>query len=599
MKKYKLILILTCISGMMASCKDDFLERAPLTNINDANFWKTDNDLKVYVNNLYNVATLLPNYLGESLSQGPYGEDAIRGSDSYASLNYNRRMNGETILPETGAGWGVADWLVLRNINYFMDHYKNAASPWNNVKQYVGEALVFRSIFYFNRVRTFGDVPWASTTVAMGSDLLYSGRTPRNIVVDSLLHDLDLAIEYLPARGSTAWNGRITKEVALAFQARVALYEGTWERYHNRKNTPFKVAGSDGTKYIKKAEEAAAALMALAQTNGYPALANVDVENGYWKLFNQKDYTSNKEVLFWRKYSLPEGLTHRWVGYTSNGGSYGVTKSMVDSYLCMDGKPIAVSPLYKGESDLKTVVTNRDPRLNQTIQVDDGKHLIWASPEMLFTTPAFEGPNDRVCATGYQLYKGHSADYSELFNGFSSTTGLIHFRYAEALLIYAEAKAELGTITQADLDKTVNALRKRVGMKEGLLNMSDITTDPNWEFNGISPLLQEIRRERKVELACEGFRVDDIFRWAAADELIAGKAPLGAMRNQWDNYPGVAPSFPAALKAIPINSQGYIAPYAKTLGETGYKFRLNRDYLSPIPTNEITINPALKQNPGW
>src|SRR5690606_36174744 len=117
--------------------------------------------------------------------------------------------------------------------------------------------------------------------------------------------------------------------------------------------------------------------------------------------------------------------------------------------------------------------------------------------------------------TGYQLYKGHTADYEELNNGVMSTSGLIYFRYAETLLIYAEAKAELGTITQEDLDMTINALRLRVGMDNGLLQMNNITFDPNWEFAGLSPILQEIRRVRKVELACEGFRSADIFRWAA------------------------------------------------------------------------------------
>ncbi len=597
MKKYRYISLLTCILVAMASCKDDFLERAPITNISDANYWKSENDLKIYTSNFYNLDDLLPRMISW-WSQGPYGEDAVNGSDTYCTIDYNRRMNGEYVLPASGGGWASSNWSTLRNINYFMDHYNSVNAPWDNIKQYVGEALFFRSIFYFNKIRTFGDVPWASTTVGLNSDLLFSERTPRNIVVDSLMHNLDQAVSYLPARGAGAWTGRVTKETALALQARIALYEGTWERYHAQKNTPFKVTGSDGTKLITKAAEAAGALIALAEQNGYPALDNINTENGYWLLFNQKDYSNHKEVLFWRKYSNAEGIYHRWIAYTSNGGSYGVTKSMIDSYLCTDGKPIAISPLYKGDDDLKTVVANRDPRLNQTIYVDDEKHLIWEDPELLFTLPVFEGANDFKCATGYQLYKGHTADWPERLNGFTSTSGLIYFRYAEALLIYAEAKAELGTITQADLDKTVNALRLRVGMNNGLLKIDDIAADPNWEFKGISPLLQEIRRERKVELACEGFRVDDVFRWAAADELIAGKKPLGAVRAQWE-APGTPASYLTAVKALPVNDAGYIAPYALFLGDAGYNFKTDRDYLLPIPTTELTLNPALSQNPGW
>ena len=178
------------------------------------------------------------------------------------------------------------------------------------------------------------------------------------------------------------------------------------------------------------------------------------------------------------------------------------------------------------------------------------------------------------------------------------TTGCIYFRYAETLLIYAEAKAELGTITQEDIDKTINALRTRVGMPG--LTISNITTDLNWEFTNLSPLLQEIRREREVELACEGFRRDDIFRWAAADELIVGHRPKGAKKQQWENYPDVTENFLAVVANLPVDNNGYIDPYAvyASMAE-GYKFQLDRDYLSPIPTNEITINPNLSQNPGW
>ena len=180
------------------------------------------------------------------------------------------------------------------------------------------------------------------------------------------------------------------------------------------------------------------------------------------------------------------------------------------------------------------------------------------------------------------------------------TQGAIYFRFAEVLLIYAEAKAELGTITQPDVDKTINLLRKRVGMTNGLLDISDITEDPNWEFKNLSPVLQEIRRERKVELACENFRKDDIFRWAAADELIVGHRPLGAKRAQWENYPGSTSSFKNAVMSLSVDENGYIDPYQKySAMAKGYNFNLDRDYLNPIPTDQLVLNPNLGQNPGW
>jgi hypothetical protein len=205
-------------------------------------------------------------------------------------------------------------------------------------------------------------------------------------------------------------------------------------------------------------------------------------------------------------------------------------------------------------------------------------------------------------------YKGFDGDVNttEATSGgnmSSPSAGTVYFRFAEALLIYAEARAELGEITQSDIDVTINRLRKRGGLPaEAMLNMSSITTDPNWEFGSyLSPLLQEIRRERKVELACEGFRVNDIYRWAAADELIRGFLPQGATWEQWRNYPNTHPDFPPAWAALPVDDQGYIAPFKSfnPVNTTGYKFNLSRDYLLPIPTNELSLNKQLGQNPGW
>jgi hypothetical protein len=447
-------------------------------------------------------------------------------------------------------------------------------------------------------LRNFGDVPYVTRVLQNDSEALYEGRTPRNVLVDSLMRDMDIAVEYLPERTAT-WTGRLTKETAMLLQARIALYEGTWEKHHAAKNTPFKVAGEDGSKFIRKAAEVSAALMKIAKANGNTALANVGADWGYANLFNQTNYNTNKEMLLWREYSQPDGLNNRWGYYSWAGASRGVTKRMVDSYLCADGLPIAASPLYKGDATLKTLVTNRDPRLNQTICVDDGQHVQFKEDNTFFSFPKFGGIVEEMCPTGYQLYKGHG-QLSSQRTGFSTPVGWIYFRYAEALLIYAEARAELGEITQDDIDQTVNALRARVGMTGGLLRMNSITPDPNWEFPALSPILNEIRRERKVELACEGFRVNDIFRWAAADELIKGYKPQGAVWEQWNGFTWDA-AYRDGWNALDRDAQGYILPYAKypAVSATGYNFNLGRDYLAPLPTNELTLNPALGQNPGW
>jgi hypothetical protein len=608
MKKLNKYLISIIVFGGiigLISCNDDFLERGPLSKINDALFWKTPNDLEIYINNLYNKASLLTNYNSSRYDViGPYTDDAFSGSDILIQVDYNKRMNGENVLPTSGGGWQISNWEVLRNINYFMAHYQRVDADFSQISKYVGEALFFRSIFYFDKLKRFGAVPWTSSLLNPDSEELFGNRHPRNIVVDSIMADLDRAVEYLPARGNGIWTGRITKETALALQARIALYEGTWEKYHDLKNTPFKVLqdGDKGTRFLQKAVAATDSLIKMAELNNYPGLDNVGQTDGYWNLFNQKDYSSSKEVLFWRKYSTDaEQLFNRWINISYTGAGVGITKRLVDLYLCSDGKPIYVAPntknvLYQGDDDLLSVAKNRDPRLSQTICIPDGKHYKW-KPDVLFERPMITAELGTRCVTGYQLYKGHSADKTEYDNR-KGTNGCIYFRYAEVLLINAEAKAELGIITQTDIDKTINLLRNRVGMPE--LDINNIQTDPYWLFTttgaaAVSPLLQEIRRERTVELACEGFRVDDIFRWAAADELIVNYRPKGAKLSQWPETQSSPPEY------LNEDSNGYIDPYAQYAPmENGYLFNLKRDYLYPIPTNELTLNPALRpQNPGW
>jgi hypothetical protein len=210
-------------------------------------------------------------------------------------------------------------------------------------------------------------------------------------------------------------------------------------------------------------------------------------------------------------------------------------------------------------------------------------------PDVIFENPDFV--NSANPPTGYELYKGHNTDATQQVE--NSTQGLIYFRFGEAMLNFAEAKAELGTITQADIDKSINLLRDRVGMIH--LVIGNINNDPDWDFPALSPIINEVRRERRVELACEGFRHDDIFRWAAAGKLILNWKPKGAKLEQWLTL------FPAEiLNKHPVNTNGYIEPFLNISSmATGYKFKVNRDYLSPLPSDQLVLNPKLSQNPQW
>jgi hypothetical protein len=598
MKRIYLQLAL-CIGLLSVTSCNDLLEQTPEDRISDGSVWKTTEHLKLYVNNFYNQGGLLPRYDGYSNTGCPFFNDAFNGSDIMISAGYNSRMNGEATLPESGGGWAISDWSLLRNINYFFANYQNATGDEAEINRYVGEALFFRAIFYFDKLRQFGDVPYYDILLnSSDTEPLNKARDPRNVVVEKLMEDLDLAAGYLPSRKDRSWDGRVNKETAMLLQARIALYEGTWEKYHA--GTDFGVQGADGSAFIQKAASVTDALIALASCD----LDNTGQANGYWKLFNQTDYSASKEALFWRKYEVGV-LVNKWERYINQGGGCGVTQRMIDSYLCTDGKPIEGNQLYKGDATLLDVVANRDPRLSQTIGINDGQHLMNTTldPNVYFLYPVLSSDPSTLCATGYQLYKGHNPDQNAYVDG---TGGMIYFRYGEALLINAEAKAELGTITQTDVDRTINKLRDRVGMAHLILTEVNALTTPK-EFPALSYIINEIRRERKVELIGEGFRVDDIFRWAAADELIVGYVPLGAKKAQWET----PPTDPAALNVyntlvapviagLAVNN-GYISPYAAqgAIATNGYAFKVNRDYLSPLPITERVLNPALTQNPGW
>lgn len=604
MKQIKILIIIVMSTLTMISCKKNFLERAPLTSISDADYWKTTNDLRFYANNFYST---FPSYIQAYFTAGIFSED-VNTSDNMVSRTYSGFLNGENTLPSSGGDWSLGGWSNIRNTNYFLGKYQNVSGDQAEINKYLGEVLFFKASFYFNKMKRFGDLPWLSKALTISdSSLLYSERLPRNIITDSIMNILDKAITLLPAKGATGYEPfRVYKELAQLLQSRIALYEGTWEKYHA--GTPFGVAGSTGTKYLQKAADAAQAVIG----SGKFGLDNVGVPNGYWNLFNQLDYSGSKEVMLWRKYSVADGNYTLIARYITAGGGRGITKSLVQSYLSIDGKPISVSPLYKGDATLIDVATDRDPRLSQTVQINDGKHYV--SDTSRFWMTAWQGAPEDKDYTGYQLYKGLNSDSKQQAVA-AGTQGTIYYRYAEALLNLAEAKAELGTLTQADADATINLLRDRVGMVH--LNIGSITPDPKWDFPTLSPVINEVRRERRVEFACEGYRGDDIWRWAAADELIKGWKPQGAQRAQFitivtnqinadasikpaDKPKAIQDATAALLALYPVDGNDYISPYKNNVvGANGYNFKINRDYLSPIPTEQITLNPKIKQNPGW
>lgn len=569
--KKKLYICASILACFLVGC-DSFLEREPLDKISNEAYFKTSKDLELYVNQFY---TKFPNFGGFGI--GYLGDD--RNSDNLVHEDYDVRLAGyKTVSGNANdAGW---KWEDIRSVNYMLTNLGHLESSFDESKAYIGEAYFFRSYFYYTLLRDFGDLPWVSKPYDTESEDLYNSRVSRNIIVDSMLVDLDKAIEYMPEKSDVV-EGRLSKEAALLFKSRVALFEGSWEKYHN--GTEFGVDNADHNKYFRIAADAAKQLMDM---NKHSLFTTGDPKTAYYQLFNKTEFKDNPEVILARTYSLVLGWTHRAQNYLLYRGSRtGLSKDLVDDYLCMDGKPTA-SHMDFSDKDLLSVIKDRDPRLAQTVWIPGDLRVGTGNEPLYFDRPFIYLTGEQQCSSGYQLKKGSDPYTVDTEN---AETGAIVFRYAEALLNYAEAKAELGELTQEDVDKTINLIRQRVGMAD--LKLNAITNDPNWKFPSISPILNEIRRERRVEFACESYRLSDLMRWRA-HEVFSKKRLKGFHFNQ-SEFPEMVPG-----KDILLDKDGYVDPYQVSLPD-GYKFNPNRDYLLPLPTTELVLNKQLKQNPGW
>lgn len=566
MRTIKILTILSfCV--LMVSCEDSaFLDRTPQDEITELNYWKTTKDLELFLNPFYELFPGWPGHGG-----GPFWVD--NNSDNMVPGVYDTRLAGVRALPQSGGGW---DWHNVRNINVFHANYQKVIESMGgsneDIDHFIGEAYFFRAYIYFDLFRHFGGLPWYDMPLDTEDEALFAPRETRSETADRILADLDQAIQLLK---ENAPEFRINKYIALALKSRIALYEGSWETYHA--GTPFGDENADPDKYFQQAESAALEIM----NAGVYQIAGNSIED-YVTLFNQNDLSGNPEIMFWKKYMLGFNAHNgqRYLGII--GGATGVSKSLVESYLCTDGKPISESTLYQGDANLSDELKNRDPRLDALV-FKPGDPI---NEDIDFVKAPIHLGGEANTTSGYQIQKGALANKALQQADFGSTTAAIIFRYAEVLLNYAEARAESGNLSQDDLDKSINLLRRRVGMPD--LKLHAITTDPEWDFPALSPVLNEIRRERRVELACEGYRLDDLLRWRA-HAIFVNKRLKGAKFNA-ANYPG--------FDDVHVDNQGYLDYYQDIL-PGGFKFNPQRDYLDPIPVGQLLINERLEQNPGW
>ena len=565
---------------------DDIIDLKPLDSFTDESYWTSVDDLRGYANRFY------------TLLSGPSSSGDAQ-SDNRVKSSYDAWLYNEYVVDQA-SDW---DWTNIRNLNFFMARYQRVTGSEADINAQVAVVRFFRALEYYSKIKSYGDVPWYETDLTDGdTEELFKPRDSRDMVLGKVIEDLEFAIQWLPEKNAAVECG-LHKDAARTQLSRVCLYYGTYKKYHNVGGTP------SSQELLQKAASNALAVM---NTGRYEIVQGQDAGCGqqsfegyplyYQNQFVQQDLSSNKEAILFRKYELGL-LTHE----TGRNQGVGYSKDFAESFLCKDGKPIGVSELYQGDETLDQEMTNRDPRMYNIIDNVHRPYTVQADGTIeineSINDPNASAPDVSAAGsvTGYANVKYSSADPTQ-WTAAATTYDWFVYRYAEVLLNYAEAMYELGQMSQDVLDKTINLLRDRVEMPH--LKMEVGFTDPNKPDYGyeVSDLLNEIRRERRIELAAEGFRYDDIIRWKAVKLYENPKTVLGMRVTPKVESYYVEGTFGGDKGRALVEYEGkvYIRPYSKDLNDAGRKWASDdKRFLNPISKNVMLINPNITQNPGW
>lgn len=554
---------------VLASC-DDMLDKTPRSEFsNTPAFWSNSNSVESYSNTLYE------NYSG-------YGQGGSGGwfyfkslSDDQADPNFE---NWTFItVPNTSSYWSSA-FTEIRRCNYIIEGMAMSSLDDAVKKNYEAIARLNRAWQYFKLVRQYGDVQWQEKVILDPNDeAVNQPRTDRDLVIDDVVADLDYAINNLTTtKAGNAWS----KHMALAMKSDVCLFEGSYCKYRTQADNGKAADPARAEKYFKLCVEASEQLMSA----GYSLTKN------YGEVYNSVDLSNNSEVIFWRNYHK-DVLGHSTVDYTTGSTAQkGITKDAVDAFLFRDGKPLATTTLDKddkaylnkdGDYSLVKMLSTRDKRLSVLIDsVACFKGHGWVRGGKTQQTA------EMTSSTAYTIHKydnfAMGADNPILYrNGIGSgyTDAPIYW-ISVIYLNYAEAKAELGTLTQTDLDNTINKLLARADVPAMDLNPQ---ADPA-NNHGVSNLLWEIRRCRRCELMTDNwYRYWDLVRWHQLDKLDSGKYPN---INRGANLSNVT-DCQATLDG------GYVVATGKTRSFD------KKYYFWPIPQNQCSLSPATVQNDGW
>jgi hypothetical protein len=566
------------------SC-NKLVDLKPINEISDVDYWKSADQYKLAANEFYTYLISFAQVLYDPFSANSNG--GSQHSDLRGDLTYtiNVFSNGNNPLIITDGNWNTG-FNRLRAINYLLDKsttYTNATE----IAQYVAEAKFFRAYVYFDLLQQYGAVPIIQKPLDVSSPELMAARNTRDEVVDFIVKDLEDAIAVLPTETAlgAANKGRISKGAAQAFLGRVALYEGTWQKFRN----------GNAVRYNGLLDKSAAASNAVITAPDYQLFAPAILGDSALKyLFILEDEKSNpaginksanREYILANRYSFTQRQIRQNVTHTFWG--YGLTKKFADLFLSEDGLPIDKSPLFKGYATTRSEYQQRDHRMLYMMAIDSNYYWDNENPGARTTwtgdaadIASSRGRNNNAIGSGYRNQKWAT---ERRLNDNEEGYDYPVIRLAEVYLNYAEAMFERnGTIADADLDKSLNLVRNRVNKTMPKLSNSFVTT------NGLD-MRTEIRRERNIELFLEGFRVDDLKRWKTAET----EMPMNLLGIKWKGTRWETRYLVNGNPPFPVDANGNL------ILESGRKWA-EKNYLLPVPTQQIQLNPNLKpNNTGW
>ncbi|WP_262249367.1 RagB/SusD family nutrient uptake outer membrane protein [Parapedobacter soli] len=584
----------------ISACNDDFLDKLPETSIGRENFFNTEEDLNLAIYNLYDFP-----------STGIYTNEAYTLTDNAYSTGNVELKTMMTTTPSSSTITGGWDWGQLRNINFFLENFRNAQLTEERLAHFEGLGRFFRARFYANKVKRYSDVPWVDEVITTDNEaVLFAGRDPRETVVANLLADYEFAANNISVSSP---QGAVNRWVAKADYARFLLYEGTYRLYHPELN----LEGTAGD-LLQKAVAVARDIM----DNGpFSVYATGNPMEDYGALFKSQNLGGNPEIIFARHYEANLLNGDSGEGVFGNYESYPL-KDLVQTYLMADGSYYSGQPNYQ-QNEFVQEFEDRDARLYQTyaypgwVLVRSGTYAQGAGLYVQQLAKNF---------SGYHQIKGF---YNTTNQDERNNMDVPLYRLAEILLIYAEARAELGELTQGDLDMSVNLLRDRVNMPHLTLNPA-IDPVKAAKFPNVTSAqraaIYEIRRERRVELAFEGHRHDDLMRWGAGEFLEQEPqgiyfSRLGEHDLTGDGVPDIVllPSSQSIPAERAKNSLGVTMAYYRvgTFGqdvsvflggatsgnlqiiENSGTFVTPKYYYRPVPQQQVSLNPELKQLFDW